>query len=148
MPRFTHRFTVRADVDAVRDFHDDPSALKRLSPPGTAVRLHAFGPMAEGMVADFTLWLGPLPIRWEAVHRDVSPTGFTDIQRRGPMAAWTHRHRFEPKSDGETDVVDEIQYEHPPGVRGIGTRLLFGRLPLSILFAHRARATRRALEAQ
>ena len=40
MPVFDYSFTVPASLAAVRDFHRDTSALKRLTPPPTIVQLH------------------------------------------------------------------------------------------------------------
>lgn len=44
MPVFDFQFTVRAPLTAVRDFHRDTSALRRLTPPPTIVQLHAIEP--------------------------------------------------------------------------------------------------------
>ena len=96
MPVFDFRFNVDASLESVREFHRDTSALKRLTPPPTIVQLHKVEPLGEGSVSEFTLWVGPMPLRWKAVHRDVSETGFTDIQVSGPARAWEHTHRFTP----------------------------------------------------
>ena len=145
MPLFERSFVVDAPVAAVRAFHGDTGALRVLSPPGTFVRLHDVEPLAEGSVSRFTLWLGPLPVRWTAVHRDVSPRGFTDVQRSGPAASWAHTHTFIPLDDGRTRVDDRIEFSHRPGLGGLLTRILFSRPNLLFLFAWRAFATRRAL---
>ncbi|NJK90073.1 MAG: hypothetical protein HC923_12265 [Myxococcales bacterium] len=147
MPVFHHRFTVHAPISAVRAFHGGPEVLKILSPPGTLVRLHRFGPLVDAMEADMTLWLGPVPVRWVARHEEVSESGFTDVMVQGPLRRWSHRHRFEAQSDSATDVIDTIDYEHHPTAVQGWTRLLFNAATLRVLFAHRARATRRAVEA-
>lgn len=145
MPVFDHSFVVDAPLGAVRAFHGDTSALRLLSPPGTFVRLHAIEPLAEGSVSRFTLWLGPLPIPWTAVHRDVSDRGFTDVQLQGPAASWAHTHTFTALSDGRTRVDDHVDFSHRPLPGGLLTRLLFCRPNLLFLFAWRAFATRRAV---
>lgn len=145
MPTFEHAFVVDASPEAVRAFHGDTGALRVLSPPGTFVRLHAIEPLAEGSVSRFTLWLGPLPVPWTAVHRDVSERGFTDVQAAGPAASWAHTHRFVPLADGRTRVDDSIVFAHKPGLAGLLTRALFSRPNLWFLFAWRAFATRRVL---
>ena len=53
MPVFDFSFTVDAPLSAVRDFHRDTSALKRLTPPPTFVRLISIEPLAEGSVSKF-----------------------------------------------------------------------------------------------
>ena len=84
MPVFDFGFTVNASLPVVRDFHSDTRALRRLTPPPALIRLHEVEPLAEGSVSMFTLWVGPLPLRWTAVHRRVSERGFTDVQSVGP----------------------------------------------------------------
>lgn len=145
MPVFDHVFTVDAPVEAVADFHRDTSALKLLTPPPTILRLHAIEPLGEGSVSRFTLWVGPLPLRWKAVHRNVSPRGFTDVQAEGPAARWEHTHTFVPLAADRTEIRDHIEYEHRPGGWGLVTRILFSGLNLRFLFAYRAWATRRYL---
>ena len=41
--------------------------------------------MTEGSISEFTLCMGPVPIRWRAIHSDIGPKGFTDIQEIGPI---------------------------------------------------------------
>jgi ligand-binding SRPBCC domain-containing protein len=144
---FTYSFTVRAPLAAVAEFHRDARALQRLSPPPLIVQLHRVDPMGEGAVADFTLWMGPLPIRWVAVHSNVNPSnGFTDTQQRGPLRSWRHTHRFMAVSADTTRVTEHITYEHHRGLAGILARLLFSPVGLRFLFWYRSWVTRRALE--
>lgn len=145
MPIFDYRFTVEASLAEVRDFHRDTSALKTLTPPPTYVQLHAIEPLAEGSVSLFTLWIGPLPLRWKAVHRNVGDQGFTDVQAEGPAAKWEHTHAFIPLSSSVTEIREHIEYEHKPGLSGLLTRVLFSRPNLLFMFAYRKWATRRTL---
>lgn len=145
MPVFDYTFTVAAPLAAVRDFHRDTSALKRLTPPPTIVQLHSIEPMAEGSVSKFTLWVGPLPLRWTAVHRNVSDRGFTDIQAEGPAKKWEHTHSFVPVSENLTEIREHIEFEHKRGGWGLVTRLLFSRPNLLVMFGYRRWITRRFL---
>ena len=145
MPIFDYRFQVNASVDAVRDFHHDTRALKRLTPPPTIVQLHHVEPLAEGSTSEFTLWVGPIPLRWTAVHRDVSTTGFTDVQVSGPAQKWEHTHTFVAISPEITEIREHIQFEHKPGLAGLFTRLLFARPNLNLMFAYRQWVTQRTL---
>ena len=145
MPVFDYSFTVDAPLAAVRDFHHDTSALKRLTPPPTIVQLHSIEPLAEGSVSKLTLWVGPLPLHWTAVHKNVSDTGFTDVQAAGPAKKWEHTHSFVPLSPSVTEVREHIEYEHQAGLWGIVTRLLFSWPNLLFMFGYRKWATRRAL---
>ena len=145
-PSFSSNFVVRAPLEAVARFHADPRAIVRLTPPPTVTRVHRMDPLGEGSVSEFTMWIGPIPIRWRAVHSSFNHLkGFTDTQERGPMAQWVHRHSFRALSADRTEVTDQIWYRHPAGWRGIFTRMLFSRVPLRALFGYRAWATQRAL---
>jgi ligand-binding SRPBCC domain-containing protein len=138
---------VRAPVARVADFHRDTRALRRLTPPPIFVQLHRADPLADGAVAEFTLWFGPWPVRWRAIHSAVDArSGFTDTQARGPLRHWRHRHSFRPLDAHTTLVTDRIEYEHDRGARGVLSRLLFARPALAVLFAFRAWVTRRAVE--
>ncbi|NBW96719.1 MAG: hypothetical protein EBR28_08300 [Planctomycetia bacterium] len=142
MPTFDYSFTVPAPLSAVGEFHGDTSALKRLTPPPTLVRLHSIEPLAEGSVSRFTLWVGPLPLHWTAVHRGVSERGFTDVQAAGPAARWEHTHTFTPLDATTTRIDEHIEFEHKPGFWGVVTRLLFSRPNLLLMFTYRKFATR------
>ena len=142
MPTFDYEFLVQAPIGAVREFHRDTSALRRLTPPPTIVQLHSIEPLAEGSVSLFTLWIGPLPLRWKAVHRDVSPNGFTDVQAEGPAAKWEHTHTFTAENEETTRVQEHIEFAHKPGLKGLLTRVLFAKFNLLLMFAYRKFATR------
>lgn len=142
---FEHSFVVDADVKRTRAFHGSPAVLRQLTPPPVYVQVHDMSDVADGMVADLTMWLGPIPQRWKAEHLDVSERGFTDVQRQGPLRSWRHTHRFEPGAEGRTTVHDHVEYEHHGGLRGLWTRLNFNRVSLGLLFWYRALVTRRAL---
>lgn len=142
MPVFDFVFTVKAPLQAVTAFHADPRALKKLNPPFVIVQPHRVDLMAEGSISEFTLWMGPIPIRWRAVHRNIGSNGFTDTQESGPLKSWQHSHRFEALDEDTAQIHEHIEYEYN---RGLLTRLLFGWLGLMALFTYRKLATRWAL---
>lgn len=139
---FDYKFTVNAPLTAVADFHHDTRILKKLSPPPIFVQIHRFEPLGEGSEAEFTLWFGPLPLRWLAIHSNVSRHGFTDTQARGPLEHWQHTHRFTAVSPHQTEVQEHIEYRHKPGLGGLLTRLLFNKPGLWGLFTARKLLTR------
>ena len=143
MSTFNYTFTVDAPLTSVTEFHRDTSALKKLSPG--PMQLHRADPMGEGSISEFTLWLGPIPVRWRAVHTNVNENGFTDTQESGPMEFWVHTHRFKAIDESKTRIHEHIEYRHPKGPRGLFTHLLFGGLGLKILFTYRQWATKKAL---
>ncbi|MGQ9491566.1 MAG: SRPBCC family protein [Anaerolineae bacterium] len=145
--RFTHTFRVNAPQSAVADFHSRSASMPAITPPPMIVRVHAAPPqLTTGDVMDFTLWAGPIPVRWVARIEDASVEGFTDRQVAGPFAAWEHRHRFVRVDDRTTDVVDEVEAQlkrHP--FWGLVGALMWAGMP--VLFAFRRRRTKRLLEA-
>ena len=145
--KFQHRFRVRAPIAAVAQFHARSASMPAITPPPMIVRVHAAPErLTTGDVMDFTLWAGPLPVRWVARIEDASPQGFTDRQQRGPFAAWAHRHSFVRVDDRTTDVVDEVeaQLKRHPFWWPAGA-LMWAGMP--VLFAFRGWKTRRLLEA-
>lgn len=146
--RFEYKFTVHASLDNVLDFHRNTRTLKWLTPPPVFVQLHHVQPLAEGSISEFTLWFGPLPVRWKAIHTSVGPHGFTDTQQSGPMKVWRHTHRFLAEGEHKTQIHERIEYQHHSGLRGILSRLLFTRPTLWMLFTYRRLITRWQLERQ
>jgi ligand-binding SRPBCC domain-containing protein len=142
MPTFDYTFTVNAPLTAVSEFHQDTRILKKLTPPPIFAQIHQFEPLGEGSVAEFTLWFGPLPLRWQAVHSDVGPHGFTDTQAQGPLRYWQHTHRFTAVSETHTQIHEQIEFGHSAGLWGIITRLLFNQPGLYALFTARKWLTR------
>lgn len=145
MPLFKFSFNVDAPLQAVTDFHSDTSALKKLTPPPMVVQIHHIEPLADGSVSRFTLWFGPLPIRWQAVHSHVSPNGFTDTQVEGPAKKWAHTHTFTSISPTQTRIDEHIEYEHGTGFWGVLTKLLFAKPNLFMMFSYRKWVTRWSL---
>ena len=142
MPVFDYVFQVKAPLSAVTAFHRDTSALKRLTPPPTIVQLRDIEPLGEGSTSRFTLWVGPLPLHWTAVHRDVTENGFTDVQASGPARKWEHTHSFHPLSESETRISEHIEFEHKSGMWGVVTRILFAWPNLYFMFTYRMLATK------
>ena len=142
MPVFNYKFKVDAPLSAVSEFHSDTSALKRLTPPPTVVHLHEIEPLEEGSISKFTLWVGPLPLRWTAEHRDVSEHGFTDVQTDGPAKRWEHTHSFTPQSEQRTEIHEQIEFEHKSGFWGVVTGTLFAWPNLFVMFTYRKWITR------
>jgi ligand-binding SRPBCC domain-containing protein len=143
--KFRHSFKAAASPAQVADFHRRSTSMAAITPPPAIVRIRrAPQELGEGDEMDFTIWLGPLPIRWLARIEDVSPAGFTDRQLRGPFKAWVHRHSFEPVDGTTTEINDHIEAQlrrHPLwGLVGLG---MWSSLPL--MFAYRAWMTRRLL---
>jgi ligand-binding SRPBCC domain-containing protein len=144
--KYEHRFRVRASLAAVADFHSHASSMPSITPPPLIVQLQsAPQTLGDGDRMDFTMWAGPLPVRWEAQIEDVSERGFTDRQLRGPFGEWRHRHSFNPLADDLTEVVDQVEASVQKHVLWglVGITMWIG---LPLLFAYRGWRTRRLLE--
>jgi ligand-binding SRPBCC domain-containing protein len=143
---YIHHFRVKAPLSRVAAFHRQSLSMGAITPPPIRVKLgRAPVTLSSASEMDFTLWLGPLAIGWEALIEDVSESGFTDRQLSGPFSEWVHRHTFVQEDDQTTEVIDRVSLRLKPhpwwGPVGLG--FLLG---LPVLFAYRARATRRLLE--
>jgi ligand-binding SRPBCC domain-containing protein len=146
--KYKHRFDVNAPLAAVAEFHARSASMGAITPPPVVVRVHrAPARLDDGDEMDFTMWLGPLPVRWLARIEDVSPTGFTDRQLRGPFGHWIHRHTFVPVDETTTAVVDEIELEFRshPWWRLLGLGMW---LSLPFLFAYRGWKTQHHIQAK
>lgn len=142
--RFEKQSIIPASVQAVWGFHAAPGAFRKLTPPPVIGQIHRDErtSLTQGEL-DFTLWFGPLPIRWVAAHEPgPGNTSFVDRMVAGPFASWVHLHLMEPTSGG-TLLTDRIAYTHNSGVTGLITRLLFNRPALSIFFTYRHWMTQR-----
>lgn len=144
--KYHHTFRVRAPLIAVSDFHARSTSMGAITPPPVIAQIHqAPERLQEGDEMDFSLWLGPLPIRWVARIENVGYNGFTDRQLRGPFRRWVHRHSFRPIDQTTTEVIDEIEAELRPhpfwALVGLGMWL-----NMAMLFAFRGWKTRSLLE--
>ena len=144
--QFRHVFQVNAPLTAILAFHARSASMGEITPLPIIVRLHhAPETLAEGDEMEFSLWLGPLPVRWSARIENVTPTGFSDRQLTGPFAEWIHSHQFIGMSPTTTKVVDGVTYKLKPNplwfLVGLGMSL-----GLPFLFAYRAWKTKRILE--
>ena len=143
---FEHRSTFKATPQAMFDFHAAPGAFAKLTPPPIFIQVlkNSIRELTSGEV-DFRMWLGPIPIHWIARHEaGPIPTSFAEQQILGPLAYWRHEHIFQPVPNG-VELIDRITFAHKPGLTGLFTRLMFGSLPLRMLFIYRHFRTRLAL---
>jgi ligand-binding SRPBCC domain-containing protein len=145
---YRHSFTVRASLADVRQFHSRSASMSAITPPPVFARIHqAPEVLGEGDDMAFTLWMGPLPVRWKARIENVTPQSFDDRQLTGPFNSWVHHHTFVPLEDGRVEVQDWVQAELSDNlfwhIFGI-----FMWVNMSVLFTYRAWRTRFYLEAK
>lgn len=146
--RYSHRFTVHAPLSVVREFHSRSASMGAITPPPVIVQLHSAPEhLTEGDEMYFTMWLGPLPIRWRARIEQVTHISFVDRQIVGPFSRWEHRHTFAPLDAERTEVLDDLEIEISSHWfwRWVGWGMT---LNLPILFAYRQWKTKRLLESR
>lgn len=145
---YRHSFEVAAPQSNVADFHRNSDSMGAITPPPVIVRVHSAPErLSEGDTMDFTMWLGPLPIRWVARIEQTTPVSFVDRQVAGPFASWRHLHTYVAHGPDKTLVIDQVEAE----LSGHWWWKLVGTgmwLNLPILFAYRGWKTRRLLERQ
>ncbi len=144
--KFEHRFRVKASLDQVAQFHSRSASMPAITPPPMIVRVHAAPEQLKSDdEMDFTLWAGPLPIRWVARIENAGRNGFTDRQVRGPFASWVHRHNFRKVTPELTEVYDHVEatVKRHAFWGPVGWLMWLG---MPVLFRFRASRTRRLLE--
>ncbi len=132
-----------APLEALFRWHCRPESFERLLPPWRRVEVTArTGGVESGSRLELCMWVGPVPIRWVAEHREfVRGVQFKDVQIRGPFAHWEHTHSFRAEPGGRSLLEDRVEYELPLGA--LGERLLGRRIreELKRLFEWRHRVT-------
>lgn len=148
--RFTKTTPLPHDAETVFAWHMAPGAFERLTPPWERVTVAARpeGGLGEGAEVTLKTALGPLSLSWVAAHEAFEPgRQFRDVQVEGPFASWRHTHRFEPRPEGGSTLVDDIEYRLPFGPLGrwFGGGLVKSKLER--MFAYRHRVTAADLDA-
>jgi ligand-binding SRPBCC domain-containing protein len=139
--RYTHRFTVPAPQPDVAAFHRKSDSLVAITPPLMPMRIQrAPSQLNAGDEIAFTLWMGPIPVRWRVHIEQMHSDSFTDRMIEGPFQSWRHRHTFRALDDNTTEVLDEIDFSLRPHMLWgpIGLAMTVG---LPLLFFYRARKT-------
>jgi hypothetical protein len=145
MPLLERETIVPAPRPEVFAFFEDPRNLAKLTPQSMdfAIREIDDPPMQPGFRIAYTIkWLS-LPIKWVTIFESYDPpTGFTDVQAKGPYRLWRHEHSFEDLGD-RTLMRDRVQYELPFGILGSIAHRLIVAGQLKRIFDYRARRIRK-----
>ncbi|HWB09243.1 MAG TPA: SRPBCC family protein [Pirellulales bacterium] len=132
--------------DEVFEFFSDAKNLEQITPE--FLRFHILlpeqhAPVYDGMLIDYRLRLGGIPLRWQSrIESFDPPRGFVDVQTRGPYRSWRHVHLFEETPAG-TRLLDQVDYELPLAFFGSLAHALFVRRTLERIFDYREAAVRR-----
>ena len=148
MPHFLKETRIAATPAEVFAFHERPEALETLTPPWESMRVETTDhSLAPGSRVVLRGRVGPVPVRWVAVHTVLEPPHlFVDVQESGPFAKWVHRHEFLDDGKGGTLLRDDVDYEVPLGFLGRWFGGWFVRRKLARMFEYRHDVTRRMIE--
>ena len=130
-------------------WHGRPGALPRLTPPWERVTVEsATGGIGAGAEVVLKLNLGPVPLRWHALHTAYEDRGenggmFRDVQTSGPFAFWEHTHTVAPAGGDPTKSVltDFVRHLPPGGALGKTLGAGFAENKLAAMFAYRHAVT-------
>lgn len=129
-------------------WHARDGGFERLVPPWERVEVtRRTGGIEDGSEWHLRVRRGGLWVRWLARHEACEPgCGFTDVQVRGPFAAWRHDHRFLPAADDTCELDDHVQLRLPLGRLGRWVAGGWMRRTLSTAFRWRQERTRDDLQ--
>lgn len=148
--RFVKESFIRATPERVFGFHEQPNALKLLTPPwekAQVIQTASISQVGAQAIVEARI-LGPLKTRWVAEHTEYNPPfSFEDVQRKGPFRSWRHRHVIGPHKLGAF-LRDEITFELPFGRIGFWLASSFVNKRLRNLFDYRHEITRRWCEGE
>jgi len=112
MSVFEKKTRLNFTPETVFKYHENPGALKRLSPPWQkiSVKLHKGG-IQKGAKVKMHLY-DPVKITWKAVHTKYEKNlFFEDIQTFGPFSQWKHKHIFSEDENGLCEMTDKIEFK-------------------------------------
>ncbi|RYF07152.1 MAG: DUF1731 domain-containing protein [Deltaproteobacteria bacterium] len=104
----------------VFDFFCRAENLGLMTPKDMAMQIigEPPNPVAQGSEINYTLKVGPMPLRWRTLIAQWQPDSlFVDAQLKGPYRAWWHQHHFEDAGSG-TKMTDRVYYAPPMAFLG------------------------------
>jgi ligand-binding SRPBCC domain-containing protein len=127
-------------IEEVFAFFADAKNLEAITPSWLGFRILLPEPIAmrAGAHIVYRLCWHRFPMRWVTEIRSWDPpTGFIDVQLRGPYRHWHHTHSFQPV-DGGTLMRDVVQYALPFGCLGWLAHAWVVKADLNAIFDYRA----------
>jgi hypothetical protein len=142
VPRI-HRLEREQRLPASREqvfaFFADAANLDAITPPWLGFRILTPLPIAMGAGTriEYRLRLAGVPLSWRTrIARWEPPSGFVDVQERGPYALWEHTHQFDACAQGVW-MRDLVRYALPLGPLGAAAHALAVRAALAAIFDYR-----------
>jgi ligand-binding SRPBCC domain-containing protein len=144
---FVARSRIEASAEEVFQWHAEPSALERLTPPWEPVEVEQRAPgIRDGDRGILGVRIGPFRVRWIFQHYGyIEGRQFRDTQISGPFKQWDHTHKMMPDGPAACWLEDSVVYELPLGILGRVLGGWFVRRKLNKLFAYRHEATKKAM---
>lgn len=138
--KYTHQTCLNASPEEVYKWHENPLALKKLTPEKDSVEIIKAAALQEGSVAHLRIpLLGCcLYVDWLAELENVKPNKeFSDLQISGPFKIWKHRHVFASVMHNKCEMREEIEFIVPGGriVHSVISPIVLNRLKR--VFRHR-----------
>ncbi len=103
------------------DFFTNPRNLERLTPDLVHFQFLKAPPekVLPGTILEYRLRLYGLPVKWRTRIESIdAPTGFVDVQDKGPYAMWRHTHSFREVDAKHTEIRDQVEFAMPLGLLG------------------------------
>jgi hypothetical protein len=128
-----------ATLERVFAFFADAGNLQSITPPWLGFRMRTALPIAMQRDAriDYTIRLGPVPMRWRTRITAWEPGArFVDVQERGPYSLWEHTHEFSAMGGGVL-MRDVVRYGLPFGPLGAAVHAVLVRALLARIFDFR-----------
>ena len=155
MAHFKHTFKVLAPLSAVWLLHEDPKALKDLTPPPVRVKIISMEqPLHAGSNLIFRLYLfEPFGATWHAVYDEFEPyepgktvCHFVDRSLSGPFRFWVHRHMLSAVNEKVSTITDDVTFRLFGGPIGAIITWLVAWPAIAFLFFYRRLKSRQVLK--
>jgi ligand-binding SRPBCC domain-containing protein len=133
-----------ASAETVYNFHAEPDALERLTPPWEKAQVvsRTGGIDKPGSRVTLKVSVGPFAQNWIAEHTACEPGRmFRDVMISGPFPRWEHTHKFLPETDTSSWLEDTVEYDFPLGRLGKFLAGAYTRKRLQRMFAWRHKVT-------
>lgn len=147
MPKITRSVNIRAPLEKVFSFYDDPGNLRRITPPNIRISILKkpnFLEEGSSIIVRVKRWR--FDFTWSAVITKYRRNEiFIDEQQKGPFRVWKHTHLFDDIPTG-TKLTDIIEYELPWGILGEVADQIFIRREIQKMLKFRQEKTKEILE--
>ena len=156
MAHYKHTFQVKAPLSAVWLLHEDPKALKDLTPPPVRVKIVSMDqPLRVGANLTFRLYLiEPLGATWHAIYDEFNPyqpgetvCSFVDRSLSSPFRFWVHRHTFHALDADHSTITDDVTFRLFGGPVGELVTWLVAWPAIAFMFFYRRLKSRQVLPA-